>query len=145
MNIQIFGSSKSFDTKKAERYFKERGIKFQSIDLIKYGMSGGEFDSVLRAVGARSSDVFKIFFSEALIIAAINFVLSTAVVIAAIIATNTWMHNSGITITLLHYGIRKAYAIQHRGRDAARIGITFAATDHLFAVDQSANTLKMLP
>ena len=51
MNIQIFGSSKSFDTKKAERYFKERGIKFQSIDLIKYGMSGGEFDSVVRAVG----------------------------------------------------------------------------------------------
>lgn len=51
MNIQIFGTSKSFDTKKAERYFKERRIKFQSIDLVKYGMSGGEFDSVLRAVG----------------------------------------------------------------------------------------------
>ena len=51
MNIQIFGSSKSFDTKKAERYFKERRIKFQSIDVVKYGMSGGEFDSVLRAVG----------------------------------------------------------------------------------------------
>ena len=51
MNIQIFGTSKSFDTKKAERYFKERGIKFQSIDLIKYGMSNGEFESVLRAVG----------------------------------------------------------------------------------------------
>ena len=51
MNIQIFGSSKSFDTKKAERYFKERKIKFQSIDLIKYGMSNGEFESVLRAVG----------------------------------------------------------------------------------------------
>ena len=51
MNIQIFGSTKSFDTKKAERYFKERGIKFQSIDLMKYGMSNGEFDSVLRAVG----------------------------------------------------------------------------------------------
>lgn len=51
MNIQIFGTSKSFDTKKAERWFKERRIKFQSIDLIKYGMSGGEFDSVLRAVG----------------------------------------------------------------------------------------------
>ncbi len=62
---------------------------------------------VLRAVGARSSDVFKIFFSEALIIAAINFVLSTAAVIAAIIVTNTWMHNSGITVTLLHYGIRQ--------------------------------------
>ena len=52
MNIQIFGKSKSFDTKKAERWFKERGIKFQSIDLVKYGMSGGEFDSVLRAVGS---------------------------------------------------------------------------------------------
>ncbi len=51
MNIQIFGTSKSFDTKKAERWFKERRIKFQSIDLVKYGMSGGEFDSVLRAVG----------------------------------------------------------------------------------------------
>ncbi len=51
MNIQIFGASKCFDTKKAERYFKERRIPFQSIDLLKYGMSGGEFDSVLRAVG----------------------------------------------------------------------------------------------
>ena len=51
MNIQIFGKSKCFDTKKAERYFKERGIKFQSIDLIRFGMSGKEFDSVVRAVG----------------------------------------------------------------------------------------------
>ena len=51
MNIQIFGKSKCFDTKKAERYFKERRIKFQSIDLKAYGMSGREFDSVLRAVG----------------------------------------------------------------------------------------------
>ena len=51
MNIQIFGKSKSFDTKKAERWFKERRIKFQSIDLVRYGMSGKEFDSVLRAVG----------------------------------------------------------------------------------------------
>ena len=51
MNIQIFGKSKCFDTKKAERYFKERRIKVQNIDLLKYGMSGGEFDSVLRAVG----------------------------------------------------------------------------------------------
>ena len=50
MNIQIWGTAKSFDTKKAERYFKERKIKFQSIDLVKYGMSGKEFDSVLRAV-----------------------------------------------------------------------------------------------
>lgn len=51
MNIQIFGKSKCFDTKKAERYFKERRIRYQYIDLDKYGMSGKEFDSVLRAVG----------------------------------------------------------------------------------------------
>ena len=51
MNIQIFGKSKSFDTKKAERWFKERRIKFQAIDLVRYGMSAKEFDSVLRAVG----------------------------------------------------------------------------------------------
>ena len=51
MNIQIFGKSKCFDTKKAERWFKERRVKFQSIDLKKYGMSPKEFDSVLRAVG----------------------------------------------------------------------------------------------
>ena len=35
MNIQIFGSSKCFDTKKAERWFKERRIKYQYIDLPK--------------------------------------------------------------------------------------------------------------
>ena len=51
MNIQIFGKSKCFDTKKAERWFKERRIKFQSIDLKKYGMAPKEFDSVLRSVG----------------------------------------------------------------------------------------------
>lgn len=51
MNIQIFGKAKCFDTKKAERYFKERRIPFQSIDLKRYGMSGREFDCVLRAVG----------------------------------------------------------------------------------------------
>ena len=37
MNIQIFGKNKCFDTKKAERYFKERRIRFQSIDLKRYG------------------------------------------------------------------------------------------------------------
>ncbi len=51
MNIQIFGHSKCFDTKKAERYFKERGVKFQSIDLLKFGISKGEFNSVKQAVG----------------------------------------------------------------------------------------------
>ena len=51
MNIQIFGKSKCFDTKKAERYFKERRIKYQLVDLVRFGMSGKEFDSVLRGVG----------------------------------------------------------------------------------------------
>ena len=51
MNIQIFGTTKCFDTKKAQRYFQERRIKFQFIDILKYGMSDGEFASVLRAVG----------------------------------------------------------------------------------------------
>lgn len=52
MNIQIFGKGKCFDTKKAERFFKERGIKFQSIDVAKYGMSKGELQSVKQAVGS---------------------------------------------------------------------------------------------
>ena len=51
MNIQLYISKKNFDVQKAERYFKERRVKFQAIDLKKYGMSGKEFDSVLRAVG----------------------------------------------------------------------------------------------
>lgn len=51
MNIQIFGKSKCFDTKKAERYFKERRVKFQSVDILRYGLSPREFDSVRRAVG----------------------------------------------------------------------------------------------
>ena len=51
MNIQIFGKSKCFDTKKAERWFKERRIKFQSIDLPKFGMSAGELRNVCNAVG----------------------------------------------------------------------------------------------
>ena len=51
MNIQIFGIKKCFDTKKAERYFKERGRKVQFIDLKEKGMSKGEFTSVKQAVG----------------------------------------------------------------------------------------------
>ena len=51
MNIQIYGKNKCFDTKKAERWFKERGIRFQSVDLLRVGMSAGELQSVLRAVG----------------------------------------------------------------------------------------------
>ena len=51
MNIQIFGTKKSFDTKKAERYFKERGIKYQFVDMKEKGLSKGEFNSVCQAVG----------------------------------------------------------------------------------------------
>jgi len=50
MNIQIFGKSKCFDTKKAERYFKERRVKFQRIDLPDVGMSRGELSAVIKAV-----------------------------------------------------------------------------------------------
>ena len=51
MKIQIWGKSKCFDTKKAERYFKERRIPYQAIDLLRYGMSRGELTSVKNAVG----------------------------------------------------------------------------------------------
>jgi len=67
MNIQIFGRSKCFDTKKAERYFKERRIKYQYIDVDKYGMSRGEFTSVKQSVGldnlldpkAKDAEIFR--------------------------------------------------------------------------------------
>ena len=51
MNIQIFGTKKNFDSKKAERYFKERGIKYQFIDMKEKGLSKGEFQSVCKAIG----------------------------------------------------------------------------------------------
>ena len=49
MNIQIFGTKKCNDTKKAQRYFKERGLKFQFIDISEKGTSKGEFHSVCQA------------------------------------------------------------------------------------------------
>lgn len=51
MNIQIFGTKKCFDTKKAERFFKERRIKYQLIDMKEKGISKGELSSVKIAVG----------------------------------------------------------------------------------------------
>ena len=51
MNIQIFGTKKSVDSRKAERYFKERGIKCQFVDMKEKGLSKGEFNSVKQAVG----------------------------------------------------------------------------------------------
>ena len=70
MNIQIFGRSKSFDTKKAERYFKERKIPFQSVDLKENGLSRGELESIVRALGGleplidpacKDKDLFALF------------------------------------------------------------------------------------
>lgn len=50
MNLQIFGTKKCFDTKKAERFFKERNIKYQFIDLNEKGLSKGELESVKQSV-----------------------------------------------------------------------------------------------
>ena len=52
MNIQIFGKQKCSDTKKAERFFKERNIKFQFVDIDKYGISKGEYQSIKTSVGS---------------------------------------------------------------------------------------------
>ena len=57
MNIQIYGTSKCFDTKKAQRYFKERGIKFQFVDLAKFGMSKGEYKSIKTALKCSLEDL----------------------------------------------------------------------------------------
>lgn len=73
MNIQIFGKNKCFDTKKAERYFKERRIKYQFIDLPRYGISRRELESVMRSVGldelidskAPDADLLKYMSSDA--------------------------------------------------------------------------------
>ena len=55
MNIQIFGKIKCPETKKAERYFRERNIRFQFIDIVKYGFSKGEYESVKNAVGGMAA------------------------------------------------------------------------------------------
>ena len=55
MNIQIYGKNKCFDTKKAQRFFQERRVKFQFIDLPRYGMGPRELENVARAVGGVDS------------------------------------------------------------------------------------------
>lgn len=55
MNIQIFGTKKCSDTRKAERWFKERRIKYQMIDMKEKGMSRGEFNSIKQSVGGLDS------------------------------------------------------------------------------------------
>lgn len=51
MNIQIFATKKSSDARKAERWFKERRIKAQFIDLMDKGISRGELRSAAQAAG----------------------------------------------------------------------------------------------
>ena len=62
---------------------------------------------ILRAVGARSSDVFGIFFSESFIIAFINYVLSVAGTVLAVYFINRVMRNAGVNVTLLGFGVRQ--------------------------------------
>lgn len=70
MNIQIFGNKKCFDTKKAERFFKERKINFQFIDLNEKSMSKGELTSVISSVSIndlinnKSKDYTKLNFNN---------------------------------------------------------------------------------
>ena len=59
MNIQIFGKSKCFDTKKAERWFKERRIKYQYIDVPSKGLSPREYQSVKQKVGFEKSKAYE--------------------------------------------------------------------------------------
>ena len=51
MNLQLFGTRRCQDSRKAERFFKERGIKLQVIDLAQKGISPGELRSVAARVG----------------------------------------------------------------------------------------------
>ena len=62
---------------------------------------------ILRAVGAKSSDVYKIFFSESAIIALINYVLALVVTVAGTVIVNTLARNEGLNVTLLSFGIRQ--------------------------------------
>lgn len=54
MNIQIYGTKKNFDSKKAERYFKERNIPFQFIEIHEYGMSKSIFESAKKQLDLES-------------------------------------------------------------------------------------------
>ena len=63
---------------------------------------------ILRAIGSRSNDVFRIFFSESFIIAMINFVLSAIGVFAATVIINSIIRNDvGVLVTVLSFGVRQ--------------------------------------
>ena len=54
MNIQIYGNKKNPDVLKAERFFKERRIPYQLVDLKKHKLGQKEMDTFVRAVGAKA-------------------------------------------------------------------------------------------
>ena len=54
MTIQIFGTKKCASTRKAVRFFKERGISPHQVDLAEKGISAGELASIVRSVGRDS-------------------------------------------------------------------------------------------
>ena len=51
MNIQIYCGKKNFDAQKAERYFKERRIPFQALDLKKHKLGEREIRMMISAIG----------------------------------------------------------------------------------------------
>ncbi|MDR1409954.1 MAG: arsenate reductase family protein [Oscillospiraceae bacterium] len=53
MEIQVFGKTKCFDTKKALRFFKERGVRVHELDILRKGLSLGEYRSVRAALGGQ--------------------------------------------------------------------------------------------
>lgn len=73
MNIQIFGTKKCNDTKKAERFFKERGIKYQFIDMKEKGMSKGEFQTVA-AVNGGMENMINVDFKDKDLLALIQYI-----------------------------------------------------------------------
>ena len=83
MNIQIFGTKKCNDTKKAERFFKERGIKYQFIDMKEKGMSKGEFNSVAQVNGGAFGAVmlFSLFWKRCNLAGALSGMVAGGVVV----------------------------------------------------------------
>jgi arsenate reductase len=51
VTVQLFGTKKCAETRKAERYFKERGVKLHVVDLAQKGIAPGELRNVAARVG----------------------------------------------------------------------------------------------
>lgn len=79
---------------------------------------------ILRAIGSRSNDVFRIFFAESFIIAMINYVLSLAGTITVTIVLNSLLREeAGLLITFLNFGIRQIAILL-----AVSLAVAFIAT-----------------